>query len=118
MIFIILMILESACVVPLTILWIKAGKGKIDEDDMLSLSVGFLIVASIINWFAYAAYPPGLVFSPTSGFLEGDLNVTGLLAAILPPLFITVISYFLFLLIDKIRFEIFLAKERNKRDRT
>ena len=115
MIFTILMILEAVCVIPLTTLWIKAGKGKIDEDYMYTLSAGFLIGASIINWFAYAAYFPGFIVSPTSGFFEGDLNITGLLAAVLPPLIVSVISYFLFLLIDKIRFEVFLAKRRSKK---
>lgn len=109
------MILEAVCVIPLTVLWIKTGKGKIDEDDMHTLSAGFLIGASIINWFSYAAYPPGFIVSPTSGFFEGNLNITGLLAAVLPPLIVSAISYFLFLLIDKIRFEVFLAKERDKK---
>lgn len=116
MIIVVLVAAEALFIIPLVMLWLKVGKRKIDEDDVHSVNAAFVIIASIINWFAYAAYTSGIIVSPTTGFFGGDLNIVGLLAAILPPLLIAVIAYFVFLLIDHIRLEWFIAKEKNKRD--
>ena len=110
-----LIILECLCIIPLTTLWYKTGKRKINPDTMRSINVAFIIGSSIINWMCFAAYQIGIIVSPTTGFFGGDLNILGLSLAILPPILIASISYFLFLIIDYINFKRFIKKEKEKK---
>ena len=115
MIIMILITAEILCIIPFVIIWFKADRSKIDEDTAITVNVGFVIGASIINWFVYAAYCTGFIISPTAGFFGGDLNVVGLLFAITPPVLTVVISYLLFLLIDRIQFARFVAREKREK---
>jgi len=115
MIIMILITAEILCIIPFVIILFKADRSKIDEDTAITVNVGFVIGASIINWFVYAAYCTGFIISPTAGFFGGDLNVVGLLFAITPPVLTVVISYLLFLLIDRIQFARFVAREKREK---
>lgn len=115
MIFIILIILETICIIPLTIIWYKAQHNKFPEEIAININVGFIIIASMINWFCYAAYTNGTIIAPSSGFFEGDLHIPGLIWAILPPILTTIIAYTLFQIVYHISFEIFMAKQRDRK---
>lgn len=115
MIIMILITAEILCIIPFVIICFKADRSKIDEDTAITVNVGFVIGASVINWFVYAASCTGIIISPTAGFFGGDLNVVGLLFAITPPVLTVVISYLLFLLIARIQFARFVAKEKREK---
>ena len=115
MIIMILITAETLCIIPFVIICFKADRSKIDEDTAITVNVGFVIGASVINWFVYAANCTGIIISPTAGFFGGDLNVVGLLFAITPPVLTVVISYLLFLLIARIQFARFVAKEKREK---
>ena len=115
MIIMILITAEILCIIPFVIILFKADRSKIDEDTAITVNVGFVIGASVINWFVYAANCTGIIISPTAGFFGGDLNVVGLLFAITPPVLTVVISYLLFLLIARIQFARFVAREKREK---
>jgi uncharacterized membrane protein len=115
MIFTILIILETICIIPLTVKWYKAQHNKFPEEAAISINTGFVIAASIINWFCFAAYVSGPSISPTSGFFGGDLHIPGLVWAIAPPILVVIIAYILFQIAYHISFEIFMAKQRDKK---
>ncbi len=114
MIIMILITAEILCIIPFVIICFKADRSKIDEDTAITVNVGFVIGASVINWFVYAASCTGIIISPIAGFFGGDLNVVVLLFAITPPVLTVVISYLLFLLIARIQFARFVAKEKRE----
>ena len=97
-------------------MWYKTQQNKFPEEDTININAGFVIGASIINWIGYAAYINNYSIPITSGFYEGDLHLPGLIWAIAPPLLIAITAYLLFRLIYHISFEIFIAKQRNKKE--
>lgn len=89
-----------------------------EDSSAFNIAAGFIILFSVLNWFASAAFNVGLVVLSVSGYYGGEeLNLLGLAIAILPPVTIVVLGYIGFLLVKAIRGWIIEAKIRNEEER-
>lgn len=116
MITIILLGLGILCIPAFSVFFFWMWKNTTAEDSgAFNIAVGFIVLFSILNWFAFAAYNTGLIVTPISGYYGGEeINILGLAIAILPPVVIVALGYVGFLIGKGIRCIIVETKRRNK----